>query len=231
MALEALQVVDRILEGFHEALAFMIDELLAEEDQAHADDERDEREHQAEFADGGGRATEEDAPRCEKRNEKDAGDGEPLRPVAAEFLPDGILIGGERHAARHHAEHAEPEESYDVGEIVDAARGVGAGERCPGDYQESDRVHDGDAEQMRVDFSPGAARLQQQEGEAADVDDIFADVGLPAADQVELRIGRDVNPGERGEGVNVKPGGGEQRKIDDAVAKSIAHPARVRLQR
>ena len=69
-----------------------------------------------------------------------------------------------------------------------------------------------------------------QKDEAVYVDEIFADVSLPAANEIKLRIRRDVNPRKRGEGVDIEPSGGEEREIDQTVTESFAQTASVRLQ-
>jgi len=66
-------------------------------------------------------------------------------------------------------------------------------------------------------------------GEAREIDDVLAGVGLPTANRENLRVRRYGDPGESYECIDIEPRCREKHEVEQAVSQSLAHSSRVRL--
>ena len=122
--LEALEIVDGVLQAFEQSEALAVDELLAQENETGADDNDAEREEQAEMPDRLRGIADEARPCGHERHGKHAQDGEAREPLRVPHFRALRQIGLGRQAVSEYADSAEPNECGHEREIQQAARGI-----------------------------------------------------------------------------------------------------------
>src|SRR5271163_2984445 len=223
MGLETLDVFERIPKIVNQLSAFLIDQVLAQENQRADDKNRGQGHQHSEFPDRDGRIAELQVPNRQQRSRQAADTGQTRGPlgIALDWRGHGLRL--KFQIARDDAGDADPDKGAKHGQTEQIS--------VVGNYAAHGEVEDknsGDvqgrgAEEMAVNLAPGALGAKEQNSEADRDHQIFDEICGNIARMKQRWFGLNAFPGHGRENINIEPDDSEQQQIDQAEAKCLAH--------